>query len=318
MAQAKETPASCDVANLEFLLHYMGNIGRDDATTRAFFNHLVMDMEHNNIGWYINLPPLRTPETCGYNIPLLARTSISVRSKPLPPLPGRLPLDKPAGDSGSIRPWQGGPPSTTVCGRIIAADESDPPAGSKRRRTEPETRQPPRSTSYHNKPSSSAQQPNIWPTIPRPATQTTTHHNLPHRGSTPSLSTPSPLTNNTTTTTTSTTPAMHPHHDFSTTGTEDFLFDDSLLPATSSIQFDGTATGGGLGGGGGLGMMSMDLFTGAWDAADGEDGGMLDPEQLFAGMIQQAEGDGAGGGEGFDEAVGRRWFGMMGGDGGGT
>lgn len=311
MAQAKETPANCDVANLEFLLHYMGNIGRDDATTRAFFNHLVMDMEHNNIGWYINLPPLKTPETCGYNIPLLARTSISVRSKPLPPLPGRLPLDKPAGDSGSIRPWQGGPPSGTVCGRIIT-DEVDAPApatGSKRRRTEPETREPPphRSTSYH-KPSSA--QPNIWPTIPRPAT--ITHHNLPHRGSTPSLSTPSPLTNNTGTTT-STTPAMHPNPDFSNTAAEDFIFDESLLP-TTSIQFDGTATGGGLGGG--LGMMSMDLFSGSWDAADGEDGGMLDPEQLFAGMIQQTTGDGSGG-EGFDEEMGRRWLGMMGGGGGG-
>ncbi|KAK0738595.1 fungal-specific transcription factor domain-containing protein [Schizothecium vesticola] len=179
MAQAKETPAKCDVANLEFLLHYMEDIGRD-STTRAYFNHLVLDMEHNGIGWYINLPSPMSPETCGYNIPLLARTSISVRSKPLPPLPGRLPLDKPAGDGGGIRPWQGGPPEAPTCGRIITADDGEPAAGAKRRRTEPETRQPPphRSTSYH-KPSTQPNNINIWPTIPHQPQQ-------PHQNTTTS------------------------------------------------------------------------------------------------------------------------------------
>ncbi|KAK1831728.1 transcriptional activator protein acu-15 [Podospora conica] len=301
MSQAREEPSPLPpaaVADLEFLVGYMDTIGRDHATTRAYFNHLVLDLEHNGIGWYINLPPPKTPETCGYNIPLLARTSVSVRSKPLPPLPGRLPLDKPAGD---ILPWAGGPPGTSVCGRIISTDDhpdtgtgGGAAAGAKRRRTDPDPR-PSRPPS------------NIWPTIPCPTTTT----NLPHRASTPSLSTPSPLTNTTGTgtgagTTSSTTPAVHVHHDFAgtTTGTianDDFLFGESSL------------------GGTGAGMLDIGLFqagmgmAGGWDGADGGDvGDVMDPA-IFGGMMSGEGGFDDDDGEGVDG----RWFGMMGGGGGG-
>ena len=63
--------------------------------TRAYLNHLVLDIQCSGIDIQHKLTLLSTTEIhagCGYNIPLLARSSASVHSPPQPPPPLSRPL----------------------------------------------------------------------------------------------------------------------------------------------------------------------------------------------------------------------------------
>ncbi|KAK5663894.1 hypothetical protein OQA88_102 [Cercophora sp. LCS_1] len=98
VVEAKENPATPEKENLEFILKCMRAIGRQHMITRAYFNHLLLDLEYNGVTTSHGSDPMDSVyNACGHGIPLLARSAISHHSPPKVPLPGRLPLGNPQG-----------------------------------------------------------------------------------------------------------------------------------------------------------------------------------------------------------------------------
>jgi len=93
LSQAKEEPEKADVDSLSFLVSCMDAIGRQHVITRAYLNHLMLDIRYNGIDTGTTLlSKMEIHSACGYNIPLLARSSASFHTQVQPPLPlGRPP-----------------------------------------------------------------------------------------------------------------------------------------------------------------------------------------------------------------------------------
>ncbi|KAL2270427.1 hypothetical protein VTJ83DRAFT_2611 [Remersonia thermophila] len=103
-AQAEASPTAFHRPNLELLIRFMDAIGPQNRLARAYLNQLLRDMERAGI----SVPPSVMPNhkrphgsehRCegGYNIPLVARSSMPKRTALQPPLPGRLPPGAPQG-----------------------------------------------------------------------------------------------------------------------------------------------------------------------------------------------------------------------------
>ncbi|TLD33364.1 hypothetical protein PspLS_00366 [Pyricularia sp. CBS 133598] len=86
---------------LEFLIQCLIAIGRVHAITQSFLRQIVADLDHYNLAGLVRVPPIEGLDLTkiGYNIPLLARTSLANHAKVQSPLPGYLPLGKPVGQS---------------------------------------------------------------------------------------------------------------------------------------------------------------------------------------------------------------------------
>jgi len=147
VSQAKENPEECDSDNLSFLITCMEAIGRQHIITRAYLHQLRSDIQNSGIDAHgvfstTQNQGLVSFNPCGYNIPMLVRSSS--HAKPNSLLPGRLPLGGP--DPAHFNPVAYG----RSCGWTLAGikksvrgegstdpssfDESDAP-GSKRKRT---------------------------------------------------------------------------------------------------------------------------------------------------------------------------------------
>ncbi|KAL2017315.1 hypothetical protein VTK56DRAFT_2338 [Thermocarpiscus australiensis] len=134
-SQAKENPEECNNANLEILAKCMAAIGRQHVLTRAYLNQLLLDIERNGIPASIDLLSLRTAEkSTGHGIPLVARSAVSRHSKPVPPLPGRLPLGI-AQEPPCLAPSSMAVPSSSFVGPYPTPEDAGAPA-SKRMRTD--------------------------------------------------------------------------------------------------------------------------------------------------------------------------------------
>lgn len=104
VSQAQEegiTPIQA--ANIELLLTAMEAIGKTARITLSFLRQAISELKDAGLDSHIRVPklPSRTeggePQHCG-QIPLFARSRLSKRTMGiLPPLPGRLPLNKPLG-----------------------------------------------------------------------------------------------------------------------------------------------------------------------------------------------------------------------------
>ncbi|KAK0645891.1 hypothetical protein B0T16DRAFT_148662 [Cercophora newfieldiana] len=199
LCQAKENPEKADTDSLTFLVQCMENIGRQHIITRAYFNHLVLDIQYNGIDTGASfLSTAKIQSTCGYSIPLLARSSISFRSEPQPPLPlGRPhpPLDSDGHClCGGITPEVDAfpPPAEKVC-NIHA------PSSKRKRTTGPSGRDAPAQRPFEqNAPST----PDFWTNLTGAGGASSSSARpvrLPHRGNTPLPSTntapPPPPTN---------------------------------------------------------------------------------------------------------------------------
>lgn len=92
-------------ANIEFLYTAMEAIGKQNRITLAFLRQAISELKQAGLDSFVRVPKLPTPTDpiageappCG-QIPLFARSRVSKRTTGiLPPLPGRLPLNKPLG-----------------------------------------------------------------------------------------------------------------------------------------------------------------------------------------------------------------------------
>jgi hypothetical protein len=115
----------------------MAAIARQHVITRAYLNHLVLDMHHSGIDTLVSfLNTCKLNSACGYSIPLLARSAAGFGSQPQPPLPLSRPhpplgLDGNCGfDHGSEN--KGCPSTTEKVGSHLG--DTDAP-GTKRKRT---------------------------------------------------------------------------------------------------------------------------------------------------------------------------------------
>ena len=102
--QGRETPESCAVENLEFILECIEFISQKDLIARAYLNQLVIDIQDSGLSSYIKLPDLPdlSPDR-GQHIPLLARGTLFSHQAPRPP---RLPFSKRTGNTiESIATW---------------------------------------------------------------------------------------------------------------------------------------------------------------------------------------------------------------------
>lgn len=94
-----------DKADLEFLLSAMDAIGKQHMITLSFLRQVMVDLDRMNLTHRIRVPKLSPlcgfagegVSPCGNNIPLFARSRASRHKDMMPPLPGRLPLNKPIG-----------------------------------------------------------------------------------------------------------------------------------------------------------------------------------------------------------------------------
>ncbi|RYP79748.1 hypothetical protein DL770_006537 [Monosporascus sp. CRB-9-2] len=155
---SKENKESANVANLDFIISAMEVIGRDHAITRAFLRQVLLDIDHNGIGHMVRTPRLdRMSEVLGAqvsnNIPMLARSRISRHTDVQPPLPGRLPLERPVGKVIREESSEAGP----ALGRFTAFPTplrggSAEAVGNKRKRASPSTGTDTRSTSGNDEP----------------------------------------------------------------------------------------------------------------------------------------------------------------------
>lgn len=98
----EEGPTPIIVSNMEFLFTAMEAIGREHKITLNILSQAISDVEEAGLTYAVRVPKLAPPRSdeaapCG-QIPLFARSRVSKRTAGiLPPLPGRLPLHKPAG-----------------------------------------------------------------------------------------------------------------------------------------------------------------------------------------------------------------------------
>lgn len=110
-----------DTANLQFLLTAMTAIGKVHHITQSFLHQVVLDLRRAGLDRLIpnDLPPgisetIKSSSSsstkgttraemgsCGYSIPLFARSGTARRAGIMPPLPGRLPLNNPIGSRGT-------------------------------------------------------------------------------------------------------------------------------------------------------------------------------------------------------------------------
>lgn len=105
VSQAQEDGLSpSNTANFEFLLTAMQGIGRQHIITMSFLRQAIFDAQRAGLQGVVRMPkidmqpdPRMEVSSCGHNIPLFARSRISKGSGISPPLPGRLPLNKPIG-----------------------------------------------------------------------------------------------------------------------------------------------------------------------------------------------------------------------------
>lgn len=109
-SQAQEEGVTpIQAANIEFLLTAMEAIGRQNKITLNFLRQAIHELKQAGLDGFVRVPKIPPQATdplageeqpCG-QIPLFARSRVSKRTTGiLPPLPGRLPLNKPIG----IRP----------------------------------------------------------------------------------------------------------------------------------------------------------------------------------------------------------------------
>lgn len=91
--------------NIEFLYTAMEAIGRQNKITLAFLRQAISELKQAGLDSFVRVPKLPPyldaiagdSQPCG-QIPLFARSRVSKRTTGiLPPLPGRLPLNKPLG-----------------------------------------------------------------------------------------------------------------------------------------------------------------------------------------------------------------------------
>ncbi|RYP45178.1 hypothetical protein DL768_008451 [Monosporascus sp. mg162] len=155
---SKEDKASTNVANLNFIISAMEVMGRDHAIMRAFLRQVSLDIDHNGIGHMVRTPRLdRMSEVLGVqmsnNIPLLARSRISRHTGVQPPLPGRLPLERPVGKVISEESSEAGPAlgGFTAFPTLLRGGSAEA-VGNKRKRASPSTGTDTRSTSGDNEP----------------------------------------------------------------------------------------------------------------------------------------------------------------------
>lgn len=126
ISQGQEEPISpANIANLQFLISAMEAIGKAHSITRSFLRQLVLDLERVGLDSVVRVPRPEPDDDpvfsggCGNNIPLFARSRYSKRSGIMPPLPGRLPLNKPFG--GKPPPTTTNPVTTTTTTTDTAA-----------------------------------------------------------------------------------------------------------------------------------------------------------------------------------------------------
>ncbi|KAK0622873.1 hypothetical protein B0T14DRAFT_514669 [Immersiella caudata] len=137
IAQEKENPEKGDKESLAFLVSCMEAISRQHVITRAYLNHLILDMHHSGIDALVSfLNTCKVHSACGYNIPLLARSSASFGSQPQPPLPLSRP-HPPLGPNGKCG-FDHGPEKTgcpSAAEKIVNHFGDTDAPGSKRKRT---------------------------------------------------------------------------------------------------------------------------------------------------------------------------------------
>ncbi|KAI6512870.1 hypothetical protein MCOR10_009546 [Pyricularia oryzae] len=102
---------------LEFLIQCLVAISRIHAITQSFLRQITADLDHYNLAGLVRLPPIEGLDMTkvGYNIPLLARTSLANHAKVQSPLPGYLPLGKPMGQSNIRGAGKSKMPVTWLC-----------------------------------------------------------------------------------------------------------------------------------------------------------------------------------------------------------
>lgn len=130
LSQAKEEPEKADVDSLSFLVSCMDAIGRQHVITRAYLNHLMLDIRYNGIDTGTTLlSKMEIHSACGYNIPLLARSSASFNTQVQPPLP----LSRPPPSCPYQSTYAGRAPGPGIA-KVVDLTDTEAP-GSKRKRT---------------------------------------------------------------------------------------------------------------------------------------------------------------------------------------
>lgn len=245
----------------------MEAMGKQHMITMAFLRQAIHNIHSAGFAGIVRIPKLQaptdisengtTPAPCGPNVPLLARSRVTRNTDILPPLPGRLPLNKPIGQPIQAKAKSFGPDNPWNLGQRpdMGAGAQEKGNANKRKRVD-----------LGSDPSSrrSTDDPSLWFHQSEPVDEVSSSDTTPGTTSLPSGSSGSSRATPGGMTAGNPDPISLPHRTGPTaTGSQSTVLNGSSTPASSGIKRAQTTrsdTTGTMGPEGGSGVMPAEIF----------------------------------------------------------